>query len=244
MTLEDKLRQVGLRSNSTFENVINTLGNKYSKWKGYHVNFENVAYNGNLTRQISKEGHAEMGIEGNQENALNANQPANVRDFIEGMSETYKGIVTEYSEANFNQVLKNSPADLLHKEAKSMKPYKVDKVSHDNIVSVHNKFLEADAISRMGPQAMEDYIKSTVKPIFIPAFMRARFSDEAYLGQIFKNIVNSREANLKEQFKVEGNLDKKKLTNYITNNLSKSNADEKNGFYFSSAMNLYAIGRN
>jgi len=246
MTLEDKLRQVGLRSNSTFENVINNLGNKYSKWKTYLDEFkEKIELNGAATEKISMEYFEEMGAEGDQADTFNANMPANVKDRIIGRKDVYKGIITEYSKANFNEIINHSSPNMLCKEAVSMKPYKIDHAHHDNVVKVHNKLLEiAEILDSKSEEVMLEYAKSTCEGVFLPDFLRGFKADPASIGRYISNIGRSREAKLMQQFVKDDKLDKKKLTSYINNNLSKSTDDEKNAFYFGSAINLYPVKGN
>ena len=123
-----------------------------------------------------------------------------------------------------------------------MTPYKTGNAHHDDVVKAHNKISEiVEILDSKSEEVMLEYAKSTCAGVFLPDFMRGFKPDPAALGRYISNIARSRETKLMQQFVKDDKLDKNKLADYINHNLSKSTDAEKNGFYFSSAKNLYPI---
>jgi len=261
MTLEEMLGDAGLNSNPPFDSAINLLGGRYAKWNNILANFDAVKNSRDARRQLSREYHQEIGRPESEDhtNTFDALASDEIADIVGDMKNTYTGIMTDYSRSKFPQVIENSTPALLYHEALSMKPYKTGNANHDSIVSAHNGLSEISNL--FNPQTeetlnlseeqkkqyafnkMREYVlaHNMAKKVFLPTFLKAALNNPSYLATFFGNVAKSREAELAEKFKTNDQLDKSKLSNYINNNLSKATEQEKNSFYFNSAVNLYPM---
>jgi hypothetical protein len=237
--LEEMIEHLG--NEPEVESVVTFLGGSYKKWGQYLSNFKEDPHNLGFIQQVSREGHQEAGIEEDQTNVLDPEKTASVQDFIKGTQDVYGRTILDYAKDNIGKILEISSPKVLYHDAISMKPYKIDNEAHDSIVKIHNKFLEAYTLLSSGSEELiENYImKTMLKKAFVPVFLQTKAYDKEYLVRIMQNIAQSREYELKKNFKNGEELDKSKLISYINNNLSKSNDEEKSKLYTDSTVNLY-----